>query len=319
MPKSLQEYADWLEGRDLLWPAAPEAVPAKAAPYIKPLPKIRGVVWNLYGTLLTISHGQLLHRHPQQLPMQIALDKTIKEFNMWNSMSRKPGAPWEYFLHKYDETVDRFAMSGTGKRGQAPEINSTDVWRMMISRLQQKNYEFDASFYGSLDDFCEKVAFFFHACLQGVAAGPGTGRTLAAIAESGRTQGLLADAQSFSYIQMLRALRQEGKLRSPEGWFAPNCLALSYRVGFRKPSKILFETSVKQFEKAGVSAGEILYISSRIRGDLGVAKKMGMKTALYAGDQASLEASPKDLKDAALKPDRLIVELRQVESVLGMA
>ena len=319
MPKSLDEYAEWLSNRDLLWPMPPAPVAAKATPYLKPLPNIRGVVWNLYGTLLTISEGQLLHRHPQQLPMQIALDKTIKEFNMWNSMSRKPGAPWEYFLHKYDETVDRFAMGGTKKRGQAPEVNSTEIWRTMIGRLQQKDYQFDASFYGSLDDFCEKVAYFFHSCLQGTAAAPGASQALEAVSESGRTQGLLSDAQSFSYTQMLRALRLQGKLRAPENLFAPNCLALSYRVGFRKPSQVLFDTSVQQFEKLGIPAKNVLYISSRIRDDLGVAKKLGMKTALFAGDKSSLDASAEDLKDSAIKPDRLIVELSQIEKILSIS
>ena len=166
------------------------------------------------------------------------------------------GRAWEYFLHKYDETVNRFAMSGTSKRGEAPEISSTEIWRTMIGRLQQKNYQFDGSFYGSLDDFCEKVAYFFHSCLQGVAAAPGASQALDAVSETGRTQGLLSDAQSFSFIQMLRALRLQGKLRSPENLFAPNCLALSYRVGFRKPSKALFETSVRQFESMRIPAGK---------------------------------------------------------------
>ncbi len=317
MPKSLQEYVNWLDGRDLLWPQASEPVPAKATPSIKPLRGIRGVVWNLYGTLLTISEGRLLHRHPQQLPMQIALDKTIKEFNMWNSMSRKPGAPWEYFLHKYDDAVDQFALSGTDKRGEAPEINSTEIWRKLIGILQQKDYQFDASFYGSLNDYCEKVAYFFHACLQGVSAAPGARPTLIAVAKSGRAQGLLADAQSFSFLQMLRALRKQGKLPSPARLFTPSCFTFSYQVGLRKPSKPLFERCVRQFGELQISAEEILYVSSRMPDDLVVAKKLGMKTALYAGDRSSLAASSADLQDKATRPDRLLVELRQIQNILS--
>ena len=237
---------------------------------------------------------------------------------MWNSMSRKPGAPWEYFLHKYDEVVDRHAMSGTTHRGEAPEINSTEIWRKLITRLQQKDYKFDAAFYGGLDDFCEKVAYYFHSCLQGTAAAPGAVDALTAVAESGRTQGLLADAQSFSVTQMLRALQRQGKLRSPAKLFAPSCFALSYRIGLRKPSKALFEKSVRQFAEMDIPAENVLYVSSRVRDDLAVAKKLGMKTALYAGDESSLQATSADLKDDAVKPDRLLVDLRQIKEILSI-
>lgn len=316
MPKSLQEYAQWLNNRDLLWPTAPEPVPAKATAATKPLSGIRGVVWDLYGTLLTISEGRLLHRHPQQLVMQIALDKTIKEFNMWNSMSRKPGAPWEYLLHKYTELVEQQTLSGSTHRREAPEINSTDIWRTLIGRLQRKGYQFDAEFYGHLDDFCEKVAFFFHSCLQGVAAAPGAVETLTAVAASGRTQGLLCDAQSFSLTQMLRAFQREGKLRSPGTLFHPSCFAFSFQLKFRKPSPKLYQSCVKQFRKLEIAPHEVVYIGSRLRDDLAVAKKLGMKTVLYAGDRNSLDASSADLRDPALKPDRLLVELGQIREIL---
>ncbi|HMF12953.1 MAG TPA: HAD family hydrolase, partial [Gemmataceae bacterium] len=76
MAKSLQEYADWLDERHLLWPAAPAPVPPKATPYHKPVADIRAVTWSVYGTLLTISDGRLLHLHPDPLCMEVALDKT---------------------------------------------------------------------------------------------------------------------------------------------------------------------------------------------------------------------------------------------------
>jgi len=318
MPKSLQEYADWLTTRDLLWPAAPEVQPVKAKPSVKRMAGIRGVVWDLYGTLLTISEGRLLQRHPQQLAMQIALDKTIKEFQMWNSMTRKPGAPWEYMLHKYDELVERLSMSGTANRNESPEINSTVIWRTIIERLQQKDYQFDAGFYGDLDDFCEKVAFFFHACLQGVGVMPGAVKTLSAVAASGRTQGLLCDGQSFSIVQMLRAFAAEGKMPRPAALFDPRCFTLSYRLERRKPSKVLYQSCLKQYERQGITAKEILYVGSRLREDLAVAKKMGMRTALFAGDRSSLEASAGDLRDSSTKPDRLLAKLEDIRSVLGI-
>ena len=82
MGKTLLEYAAWLDERKLLWPACPDRVAPKAQPYLKPLANIRGVVWNLYGTLLFISDGRLLQQHPQQIRMQVALEKTIQGMAM---------------------------------------------------------------------------------------------------------------------------------------------------------------------------------------------------------------------------------------------
>ena len=80
MGKSLEEYADWLDEReDVKFPRPPRVDPPKAAPYVKPLRGIRVVLWDVYGALLRIADGELLVRHPQELRMEIALDKTIKE------------------------------------------------------------------------------------------------------------------------------------------------------------------------------------------------------------------------------------------------
>ena len=46
-------------------------------------------------------------------------------------------------------------------------------------------------------------------------------------------------------------------------------------------------------------------------------QKPGMRTALFAGDKASLEATPEQLKDPANRPDVLLTELNQIAEVVG--
>ena len=81
MPKSLQEYADWLNDRQMIWPQVAAIDRMKATAFAKPLEAVRCVVWSPYGTLIRISDGRVQLEHPQQIRMQVALDKTIKEFN----------------------------------------------------------------------------------------------------------------------------------------------------------------------------------------------------------------------------------------------
>src|SRR5947209_15004033 len=96
MPLTLEQYATYLDGRDLPWPAPPAIKPKKAVPHLKRLPEVRAVLWNVYGTLLAIpTAGELLFEQPQKFVMDVALEKTIAEFKMWGWMSRKPGEAWE--------------------------------------------------------------------------------------------------------------------------------------------------------------------------------------------------------------------------------
>ncbi len=317
MAKTLLEYADWLTERKLRWPAAPKAEPAKATPYTKPLPKIKAVMWNVYGTLLRISDGELLFQHPQAIRMEVALDKTIQEFNMWNSMTRKPGKPWEYMQQKYLQVMDELKMASSGRKGDMIEVNSAQLWRKLLGMLDKKDYQYDTALYGDMDELSEKVAYFFHSSLQGVEAAPGALATLQALSAAGFRQTLFADAQPFTIAQLIHSLRQQGAVASPDSLFDTSLHTLSYIEGVRKPSRTMYLRAMDRFNKLGLEPEEILYVSSRVRDDLAPAKALGIRTALYAAEKLSLQASPEDMKDPAMKPDRLLTELTQVRDLVG--
>src|SRR6516164_9336953 len=105
MPLTLEQYATWLDSRDLPWPAPPEVERPKAKPHLVRMPEVRAVLWNVYGTLLAIPGGELWFKHPKPVLMSMVLDKTIQEFKMWGSMSRKPGQPSEYMSHIYEDVL----------------------------------------------------------------------------------------------------------------------------------------------------------------------------------------------------------------------
>ena len=121
MPLTLDQYASHLDTRDLPWPMAPEPAPPKARPHLTPLPGIRAVLWNVYGTLLSISEGELKFEVENDFLMQVALEKTIHEFKMWNSMSRKPGQPSAYMREVYQKVLNELRLTPGEKH---PEIQA---------------------------------------------------------------------------------------------------------------------------------------------------------------------------------------------------
>jgi len=318
MPKSLQQYVTWLDHRkDLIWPQPPPPKPVAARPHLKPLKGVRAVVWNLYGTLLRITDGELLQLHHLELRMQVALEKTIAEFNMWNSMTRRPGAPWEYLLTKYRGFLEEMELSARVPAGEFPHVNSTILWLRLFGLLGHKDYQYDRDFYGTPEELSEKAAYFFHASLQGVEAAPEAVTALTALSRAGLVQGLLSDAQPFSLVQTLRAFRQQTTVPPLQELFDPGCLVLSHQFGVRKPSPTLFAVCVERFAERGIEPREILYVSNRLPGDLAVARQFGMKTALYAGDQSCLKATATEINHPDLRPRRLLTRLSQVTTLIS--
>ncbi|HEV3146598.1 MAG TPA: HAD family hydrolase [Gemmataceae bacterium] len=315
MPLTLEEYAEYLDTRkDIPWPAAPEVKPAKARPHLESMPNIKAVLWNVYGTLLAMPLGELVFEHPQPLVMEIALDKTINEFKMWASMSRKPGQPAEYMKTLYAQEL--LLQRGLGAGERIPEVLSERIWEAIIKKLFQKEYTFDAGFYGALTEYSKKVAYFFHASLQATAAEPEAALALKLTADAGKVQGLLADGQCFTTVQLTRGLRQQESDLNLAKLLPLTLRTLSCAVKARKPSETIFRHALAALAEKGIRPGDVLHVGTKLSRDIAPARKLGMRTALYAGDKASLEVTPEQLKDPNQRPDVLLTELGQIAQVV---
>lgn len=313
MAMTLEQYAEFLTTRDLVWPMPPPPRPPKARPKLTRLPDVRAVTWSVYGTLLNISTGQLLFEYPDKFVMDIALDKTVQEFKMWGSMTRKPGQPSEYMGQIYRGVLSDLRLAPSHKE-KHPELSSHRVWEEIVKKLQKKEYTYDAAFFGSMSEYCAKIAYFFHASLQGTACYPGAGQALESVHHSGLKQGLIADGQCFTFVQLHRGLAQQSCGIAADLLFDRSTRALSYEIGGRTPSERLFKQALKGL---GLQPAQVLHVSARLETDLLPAKKLGMRTALFAGDKGSLQATPEQLKDHATRPDVMLTELPQIADVVG--
>jgi hypothetical protein len=316
MALTLEQYADYLDTRDLPWPAPPAVERPRARPHLTRLPKVRAVLWNVYGTLLAVSGGDLLFEHPTALLMDVALEKTVQEFKMWPAMTRRPGQPAEYLGQLYRQALAEGKGVGVGGE-RHPEAAAERVWESILKKLLQKEYKFDAGFFGALNEYSRKVAYFFHASLQGTAAQPGAAAALRRVKDAGLLQGLLADGQCFTPVQLARGLAAQDGDSDPGALLDDRLCVLSHEVKARKPSERLFRRAVDALAERGVEPEETLHVGSRLGLDLAPAKKLGLRTALYAGDKASLQATPDQLREPARRPDVLLTELEQIAEVIG--
>lgn len=316
MPLSLDQYSDYLDTRDLIWPSPPAPVPIKARPHLVRMPEIRAVMWTVYGTLVNITESDLKFWVDNELMINVALDKTITEFKMWQSMSRKPGQPAEYMRELYRKAYDEQRLLPS-KSEKYPETFAERVWEGLVKKLMLKEYKFDAGFFGSLNEYSKKIAFFFHSSMQGVACYPGAAATIRELKQRGLIQGLLADGQCFTPTQLRRGLRLQESEFDLEDTIPSRYRVLSADCKARKPSESIVGRAVEVLGDKGIEPNEILHIGSSVERDIFPAKEYGMKTALFTGDKTSLVASADQLKDAKFRPDLLITELPQLAEVLG--
>jgi FMN phosphatase YigB (HAD superfamily) len=273
-------------------------------------------MWTAYGTLIAVPGGELWFEHPTDFIMDAALDKTIQEFKMWQSMSRKPGAPAAYLKEMYKKALTALRMTGSGGE-KYPEVQSERVWEDIVKKLFQKDYAIDAAVYGALNEFVKKVAYFFHASIQGCGPYPGAADAVRTVSEAGKLQGLLTDGQCFTPAQVLRALRQQDPGFDLSEHMPADLRILSAEKKARKPSDTLFRAAIDTLAVRGVRPGDVLHVGSDLTRDIAPAKKFGMRTALFAGDKASLTADAEQLKDSQFRPDVMLTELTQIADVVG--
>src|SRR5262249_8908037 len=156
--------------------------------------------------------------------------------------------------------------------------------------------------------YSRKVAYFFHASLQGTACYPGAADALRHVADAGLTQGLLADAQCFTTVQLQRGLTAQDESIRLDELLTQGVSSLSFEVRGRKPSERLFRHSLDALLQRGIGPDETLHVGSSVPRDIVPARRLGLRTALFAGDRASLQATPEQLKDPHSRPDVLLTD-----------
>ena len=310
MPLTLEQYADdYLPKRGLPWPVAPKVEPKKASPALKPLP-VKAVLWTAYGTLLSVPKGELLFEPEIDFVYDAALDKLIQEFKMWQSMSRKPGAPAAYMKELYKKAYDQVRLTN-------PEIVSEKIWDDVYKKLLQKDYVYEVATYGSPAEYVKKIAYFFHASIQGCGAYPGAADAIRGVAELGKLNGLLADGQCFTPAQIHKACREQDPSFDVNLFFPVNLRVISAEKKAKKPNDAFFKMAVEALKSRGIAAHDALHVGSNLARDIAPAKKLGFRTALFVGDKASLGATSEQLKDPVMRPDLMLTELPQILEVIG--
>ena len=262
-----------------------------------PIPGIKGVFFDIYGTLIISSVGDI---------------SLVKNENRDQVMSRVlaaygfglPTEKREGLSERFRVIVAAHQDVERAKGTDWPEVEIRDVWKDLI--LSYGFAEPDR-------DTCAQVATYYEAQVNAVWPMPNTLNVLEQLKASGRCLGIVSNAQFFTPF-MFEAFF--GKTTEALG-FEPKHSHWSFAHLKAKPSTALYETAAEILAKEGISPEEILYVGNDMRNDVAPAHKVGFKTALFAGDARSLRWREGDPIVADIQPDAVITDLSQILDIIG--
>jgi len=316
MALSLLKYAEQLDARNDPRPLGPEPASFESAKPHLAVQTVKAVVYSGLGTLwLAPSEPELLPSDP--IMRKIALEKTVTEFKMWASMSRKPGEPGDYLEVLVKQVADK--LEAANLTSQRTEIRLEHVWQQIVDRLRQKEYTYDAASYGTPPELAEKIAYYYQRASQGISVFPKALAALRTVAKKGVVQGIHANGQQATPVVVCRALVEQGKLTSLAEVFEPAISIWSYEMGVRKETDKGFATLLAEMTSKGLTPAETLYVGNDVERDIVPAKRRGFRTALLLADKNTARVKPGDLKDEKSKPNVLLTAFEQIASVVRPA
>jgi putative hydrolase of the HAD superfamily len=245
---------------------------------------VGAVVFDLYGTLFVSSSGDV-----ELAREQVQSGRLAKLLERYGVRRESDGVKRRYF-----EEIERVHAQKRDRGVDVPEIEIDNVW-MRVLELNDLHRSRMFS--------CEYEMIF-----NPVWPMPYLKTLLRRVRESGRTMGIVSNAQFFS--PLLFELFLGSTL--PELGFHPRVTVLSFQHGRAKPSAILFESARQALEEMDIAPEEVLYVGNDMRNDIYPAQRTGFQTALFAGDRRSLRLREDDELCRTLSPELVVTNLEEL-------
>lgn len=275
-------------------PAAP--LPGGLPARLPPLPGLRGVVFDVYGTLFVSAAGEI--GHAGETRNEHCFRDLLVRFGRTPDPRDKRSC-----LTVWHETIQRHHKRANKRGIIHPEVDIRQVWHETLTRLFERG-QIKAPPPEPL--IIERLALAFEAAVNPVWPMPGALRAIAALRDAGLLLGIVSNAQFFSPF-LFDALLSG----SPETLGFPADLCVwSYRLGEAKPAVRLFETLLANAARHGIhDPGDLLYVGNDMLNDIWTASQAGLRTALFAGDRRSLRLRTNDPRCRHLKADATLTNL----------
>jgi putative hydrolase of the HAD superfamily len=270
--------------------------PLSPQPTVEPsrhrsLAAIDTVLFDIYGTLLISGSGDI---GGDDAAAQAAV--LAEAFQAVGVLLRQPP---EAALKQWHEVIQGRHRQARESGVEFPEIDIIEVWDEALA-LWTRQAWIPATV---VDPAVLAVEFEVRA--NPVWPMPGMVSTLAGLRKTGKSLGIISNAQFYT-LEVFPALVEQ----TIDGLgFEPDLQFYSYCYGQAKPGQAMYRLAVDSLSKRGISPERVLYVGNDMRNDIAPAARCGFRTALFAGDARSLRLRPDEPLCDGVNADIVVKEL----------
>lgn len=301
--------------RSLCQPRAPQ--PTSVGPLLGRIDGIRAVLFDVYGTLLISASGDIgvdgTQRGGQGGDQNGGRDRAGATAVALNGLLDAVGLGHAATIEAAADANlgQRLAMLIQAEHAGAralgirdPEVDILKVWQSLLGELGLEPSSMELA----------RIALEYECRVNPVWPMPGSAELLATLRERGLVLGIVSNAQFYTPL-ILEALLGQAPT---ELGLDPHCSAWSYQVGEAKPSTAIYRVALQGLARAHrIRPEQVLYVGNDRRKDIGPARRLGLRTALFAGDARSLRLYEDDPGLAGVSADRITTELSQLLNIIG--
>ncbi len=303
-------------------PLTPQPTPA--VPRLVPMPNVRAVLFDVYGTLIISASGDVgvqgWHAltpgegrgDAQPRPAQtqgVPPDRAAALAGAFDELGLALRCPPADGVARFRETIVSHQAAVRARGVEHPEVDVVAVWRDVYPTIAAVGGRTPAA----ADVDYQRLAVAYEARVNPVWPMPHAAECLAALRAGGRRLGIVSNAQFFT-LELFPALL--GGSVDQLG-FDPQWQYYSYQHGQAKPGRYLYRLAADRLAAEGIVAADVLYIGNDRCNDIWPALAVGFRTALFAGDARSLRLREDDPRLAAVEPDVVLTDLAQLPQLVA--
>ncbi len=268
-------------------------------------PEIKAVVFDIYGTLLVSSSGDVDQA-------EITISNLQKAFEASNIEVLEGEQALEHILKDFKYTINICHTEARKNDIPYPEIDILSIWEIVLIHAKDKKL---VSFNG--DANVMRMTCIFEFLSNKVFPMPELKETVLELKRRGYPLGIVSNAQFYTPVLMNYFLNNTVGLSEQIEPFDPELTVYSYRFGIGKPSTGLYEDLLPVLRKKyNLDPRQVLFVGNDMLKDIYASNKVGFKTVLFAGDKRSLRERKDDERTRELKPDYTISHLNQILKIV---
>ena len=290
----MQQFVDiFRRNSDALSPQ-PTAVP----PRLKPLPQVRAVLFDVYGTLFVSGIGEV--GTAAAAAGEAAIAAAIEAVGL------RPTRPLNGAARLMQDRIRAVHAEITHRHGiDYPEVQIAEIWSDVMTDLAGQGV-LDPADLDRID--WKQFAVEYEVRANPCWPMPNLHQCVAELREGGLMLGIVSNAQFYTPLLFPALL---GRTAEDCG-FDADLQFYSYRHGHAKPGLALYALAVRALAQRGIAAQNVLYVGNDMLNDIVPASRLGLQTALFAGDARSLRLRSGDPRTAGIDPTIVVTDLAEI-------